>query len=81
MSYAEPSTIHLSCPGLVLGSLCSPCKEADTTEGDLSCPSTNVQNRLDELPLDMSFHLHYENGLDDYSVEDIHHFRWLNEVI
>lgn len=74
MSYVEPSEIYLSCPGLFLGLLLSPWKEDNITESDLSCPITSIQNKPDELPLpiDTFFHLHYENGLDDCSVVDIH---------
>lgn len=59
----EPSKICFSCPGWFLISLHRPWKEADTTESDVSCPITNMQNRLDELPMDMSFHLGCENAL------------------
>jgi len=55
---------------MLLGSLHSPWKDfINITEGGLSCSVTNIQNRLVELPMGMSFHLHCENSLDDYSVE------------
>lgn len=57
--------MYLSCPGLFLGSLLSPWS-------DLSCPITSLQSKLDDLPIDMSFHLHYENGLGDCSEVDTH---------
>lgn len=34
----------------------------------VTCPVTNIQNRLGELPVDMSSHLQYENSLDSYFI-------------